>query len=248
MMKSGLVSATFKSQNASYVVETAVKAGLEAIEWSENHHIPKGDLAFAGQVARMTRDAGIDAAGYGSYFRLGQGMDIRPSLDTASAMGIRQMRIWAGTKASADVPEAERDRMMGELAEVCSIASGYGIVLNLEWHKNTLTDTNASGLSVLKDIDSPWLRTLWQPTQALSFEERAEGLSMIMPYLSYMHVYYWDASGRRPLSEGTEHWRRYMSLLEPKKEYYALLEFVKEDSEEQFFKDAETLKEIISNG
>ena len=248
MVRTGLVSATFKSQNASYVIESARFAGLEAIEWSENHHIPAGDLAFAREVARQTTDAGLKAAGYGSYFRLGQGMDIRTSLDTAAAMGIGQVRIWAGTKASADVSEDERAKLTEELSKVCHIASGYGMVLNLEWHKNTLTDTNESGLAVLRAVGSPNLRTLWQPTQALSFEQRAQGLAMISPYLSYMHVYYWDQSGRRPLSEGKEHWKRYLSLLDPRKDCYALLEFVMGDSQEQFFDDARTLKEIVSHG
>ena len=248
MIRSGLVSATFKSQNASYVIKTAHLAGLKAIEWSENHHVPVGDPAFAGQLACMTRDEGLKCVGYGSYFRLGQGMDIRPSLDNAAAMEIGQMRIWAGSKASAEVSEKERELLTDELAKACVVASGYGIVLNLEWHKNTLTDTNRSGLELIKAIDSPYLRTLWQPAQALSFGERAEGLSMIAPYLSYLHVYYWDSSGRRPLSEGVEHWRQYFSLLAPGKDYYALLEFVMGDSQEQLFADAETLKEIIRHG
>ena len=89
------------------------------------------------------------------------------------------------------------------------------------------------------------MRTLWQPTQELSFEERAEGLEMIAPYLSYLHVYYWDETGRRPFSEGLEHWRRYFSILDPKTVYPALLEFVKENTEEQFLMDVKALKELI---
>ncbi|MBR5669349.1 MAG: hypothetical protein IKX15_07025, partial [Spirochaetales bacterium] len=89
---------------------------------------------------------------------------------------------------------------------------------------------------------------LWQPTQALTLEQRGEGLKMILPYLSYFHVYHWDATGRRPLEEGIELWRGYFSMLDENKDYYALLEFVKDDSEEQFYKDAEVLKEMIDYG
>jgi len=244
MLVSGLVSATFKGRPVDDVLKIAKEAGLSAIEWSENHHIPKGDLAFAKDVAKRTRDCGLELAGYGSYYRLGQGMEIRESLDTAAAMGASQMRIWAGSKASSEVAEDERKALIEELSRAAEIAGSYNIVLNLEWHKNTLTDTNRSGLDVLEKVGSPYLRTLWQPTQALSFDERAEGLSMIAPYLSYLHVYYWDESGRRPLEEGIEHWRRYFSLLENRK-HYALLEFVLGDSEEQFLSDAKILKSLI---
>ncbi|MBR4427430.1 MAG: hypothetical protein IKS77_06970, partial [Spirochaetales bacterium] len=89
--------ATFKSLTVQKVLETARKAGLEAIEWSENHHIPAGDEAFASEVRKLTEDAGLTIAGYGSYYRLGQGMDVVPSLRTAKTIGAGQMRIWAGT-------------------------------------------------------------------------------------------------------------------------------------------------------
>ena len=248
MVASGLVSATFKSLEVQKVLETACRAGLEAIEWSENHHIPAGDEAFASEVRKLTEDAGLAIAGYGSYYRLGQGMDIVPSLRTAKAIGAGKMRIWAGSKASSDVSEVERKELEKELSEAVHIAEGFGIVLNLEWHKNTLTDTNESGLSLLETIGSPYLRTLWQPTQALTLEQREDGLKMILPYLSYFHVYHWDATGRRPLEEGIELWRGYFSMLDENKDYYALLEVVKDDSEEQFYKDAEVLKEMIDYG
>ncbi len=245
MFVPGIVSATFKTESVEYVISVAKEAGLEAVEWSENHHIRKGDSAFARETAEKTEDAGLEIAGYGSYYRLGQNMEIRESLDTASALGASQMRIWAGNTPSASLGEEERAFLIEELEKSTKTAESYGIVLNLEWHKNTLTDTNESGLDTLEKVSSPYLRTLWQPTQALTFRERKEGLEMIRPFLSYLHVYYWDETGRRPLSEGINHWREYFSLLDSEKKYYALLEFVKGDSREQFLEDAKTLRELI---
>lgn len=248
MIRSGLVSATFKGLSVQEVLGIARNADLQAIEWSENHHIPAGDEAFAATVRKLTLDAGLKIAGYGSYFRLGQGMDILPSLRTAKALGAHQMRIWAGAKASADVSPEERRSLEKELSEVCSITDDMGMILNLEWHKNTLTDTNESGLELLQNVCKQNLRTLWQPTMALNEAQREEGLRMILPYLSYLHVYYWDETGRRPLEEGAGQWKRYFATLDENKEYYALLEFVKDDSEEQFYKDAEVLKEMLGYG
>ena len=245
MFVPGIVSATFKTESVDYVINVAKEAGLKAVEWSENHHIKKGDFAFAKETAEKTADAGLEIAGYGSYYRLGQNMEIRDSLDTASALGAKEMRIWAGNTPSASLSEEERASLIEELRTSTKTAESYGIVLNLEWHKNTLTDTNGSGLDTLEKVSSPWLRTLWQPTQALTFEERKEGLGMIRPFLSYLHVYYWDETGRRPLSEGVSHWREYFSLLDKEKKYYTLLEFVKGDSREQFLADAKVLEELI---
>ena len=248
MIIPGIVSVTLKAKPVEEVLAVAGRAGLGAIEWSEKHHLPAGDLEFARRVGEMTRESGLEIAGYGSYYRLGENMDIRPSLDTAAALGAGQVRIWAGSRPSAALTAGERSALLEELSSAVSIASDYGMVLNLEWHKNTLTDENQSGLDVLKTISDPALRTLWQPTQALSSGERRKGLGMILPYLSYLHVYYWDESGRRPFREGISDWRDYFSLLEKEKKYYALLEFVLSDSVEQFNEDAATLMELLQKG
>ena len=155
MIVPGIVSATFKTRSVEDVLSITKKAGLAAIEWSENHHLPKGDLAFAERVSSLTKESGLEIAGYGSYYRLGQGMDIRPSIDTALALGTNNVRIWAGGKASDDLERGERDSLLSELREAVSIAERNKVVLNLEWHKNTLTDKNQSGLDVLSSLSSP---------------------------------------------------------------------------------------------
>ena len=43
MIVPGIVSATFKTKSVEDVLSITKKAGLAAIEWSENHHLPKGD-------------------------------------------------------------------------------------------------------------------------------------------------------------------------------------------------------------
>ncbi len=245
MIVPGLVSATFKTKETKEVISLARKAKLEAIEWSEKHHLPIGDLAFAKSVGEQTLSEGLRIAGYGSYYRLGQNMDIRPSIETALALGTNSVRIWAGSKPSSLLTKEEREELTSELERSVEIAKEYNVVLKLEWHKNTLTDENKSALELLKAIDSPYLATLWQPTQALSFEERKEGIKMVLPYLSYLHVYYWDESGRRPLEEGIEHWKSYFSLLDKNKEYFGLLEFVQNDSVEQFLADSNVLLDLL---
>ena len=248
MILPGIVSVTFKTKSIKEVLEIAKQAGLAAIEWSENHHIAKGDIECAKATALLTKEYGLEIAGYGSYYRLGENMDIIPSLETAKALGTNNVRIWAGSKPSSALSREERESLIAELVDAVNIARRYDIVLNLEWHKNTLTDENESGLDVLKRVNNESLRTLWQPTQALTFEERKTGLKQILPYLSYLHVYYWDESGRRPFEEGIDMWKSYFSILDSDKKYYALLEFVLNDNEEQFYKDAAILKDLLQKG
>ena len=248
MIVPGIVSATFKTRSVEEVLSITSRAGLKAIEWSENHHIAKGDIKEAERVRALTEESGLEIAGYGSYFRLGKDMDIVPSIETALALGTKNVRIWAGEKPSSSLESEERSALLSELRDVVVKAAEYGVVLNTEWHKNTLTDENQSGLDMLSSLSCPNLRTLWQPTQALTFPERVAGLEMILPYLSYFHVYYWDESGRRPLEEGRKHWEKYFSLIGEEKKCFALLEFTMGDSVEQFEKDAATLLRLLQKG
>ena len=243
MLIPGIVSATFKEKRAEDVIALCLKAGLKAIEWSENWHIADGDVEEAARIAALTAMNGLSVAAFGSYYRLGEHMDFSSRILCAKALGTKVIRIWGGEKPSNELTDSEREALIAEARSISSMAQRDGITIALEWHKNTVTDTNESGLNFLKEVSMNNFKTLWQPTQALSIPERIEGLKELQNYLVNLHVYYWDESGRRPLSEGAEIWREYLACVSG--EHYALLEFVKDNTVEQFLSDAKTLHELI---
>lgn len=247
MLIPGLVSATFKNLDVRRVVKLASSAGLKAIEWSEGWHIGDGDVEKASEAGRMTLDCGMDVAAFGSYYRLGKGMDFSSRMKTAEALGAKTVRIWAGDRPSYEVGADDRRAMVEEAVEISSMAAASGLVVALEWHKNTLTDTNESGLRFLEEVGMDNFCTLWQPTQALSVCERLQGLKDIGPRLVNLHVYHWNADGRLPLCEGSDEWLSYFKAVERKKNHYALLEFVRNDSEAQFHEDAACLIKWLSS-
>ena len=69
MIRPGLCSVTLRALEPSAVVELAAAAGLEAIEWGGDVHVPPGDVDRAGQVRTLTEGAGLAVASYGSYLR-----------------------------------------------------------------------------------------------------------------------------------------------------------------------------------
>jgi Sugar phosphate isomerases/epimerases len=236
----GIVSATFKGRPWEDVISFTSANGLKAIEWSENHHVPFGDTEKARLMGEKTREAGLKIASYGSYYRLGKGMDIQPSLENAKAMGAKVVRIWAGEKPSSEVGDDEFSFLAKEARDAAHKAEAMGLVLATEWHKNTLTDTNEMGLRLLKAVDSPAFKTFWQPTMALSVPERVRGIEMIKDWLLNVHVYYWDEAGRQPLIDGKGDWAKYLAAM-GEEERYLLLEFVKKDEVAQAEEDAATL-------
>lgn len=246
MVQSGLVSVTCKTLSIPQILEAMGDLGLSMVEWSERWHIEAGAVAQAAEAARLSRDHGITVVGYGSYIKLGSGCDALPSLCSASALGAPVIRIWGGEQPSSELDEDAIAELAAEARTICDEAHHLGLKVALEWHKNSITDTNESALSFLKRVGRPNFRTLWQPTQALDLHERAEGLKQVMGQLEYLHVYHWDSRGRRPLVEGRHPWGGYLRSLDRRRVTPALLEFVQHDSMSQLAEDAKTLNDWIT--
>ena len=99
-IRPGLCSVTFASLSVEHVVELAAEARLEVIEWGADTHVPAGDVEQAARAARLTTDAGLVCCSYGSYFRAGADEAVTPVLDTAEALGVDRVRVWAGSTGS----------------------------------------------------------------------------------------------------------------------------------------------------
>ena len=248
----GAVSATFKKTplDADQIIALLGECGLQAIEWSENAHIRPDDPDGARALGRKTRDAGLAVAAYGSYYRLGENPDpeaaFLQSLRSAAALGAPLIRIWGGTAASADVDEETRAHLTREAAMAARLAAEEGVKVALEWHKNTLTDTNASARRLLDEADAPNLYCLWQPTVALTPRERADGIRLMGDRLLNFHVYSWPDGKRGPLNAAE--WQYYFdaaALIGGTR--CALLEFVRDDSPEQFRSDAAVLVQLTES-
>ena len=173
--------------------------------------------------------------------------DFLPTLQSAAALGAPLIRIWGGGTASSELDADTRKELETEAKTVSDMAASEGIKVALEWHKNTVTDTNESGLSFLDEAAADNLYCLWQPTVALNMDERCAGLDMLeaRDRLLNLHVYYWLEGKRRPFVEGLDEWRRYLQHVNRNEKRYGLLEFVLDNTEEQFLEDAAQWKRLL---
>ncbi len=249
----GVVSATFKKTalTAEDILLLSGECGLRTIEWSENVHVFPSDCSGAELLSRKTRDAGLSVAAYGSYYRItGRphvDPDFKASLAAAEALGAPVIRIWAGEKPSESVTEEEFLSMAREADEAAGIAADLGIRVAFEWHKNTLTDTNESAARLIAAAHNDNLYCLWQPTVALSPKERVEGIQKMQKYLLNFHVYSWPDGKRGPLNEAE--WYLYFSAARQMGgTHAAMLEFVRDDSMDQFREDASRLLHVLESG
>ncbi len=247
MLRAGLVSATFKQLTHDQIIELILDNKLHSVEWSENWHIPENEVSVANTIRQACARAGIEIAALGSYYRLGEEDDFNKRIELAKSLGAPLIRIWGGRLASSQIEKELWDSMVDEARRCSQEAAQEGLKVALEWHKMTITDTNESAMAFLQEVNRSNFLTLWQPTQALSIEQRLTGLSELKGHFANIHIYHWDTRGRRPLSEGKEEWMKYLQIANDMNDHEVLLEFVRDDSVSQFEEDCRTLHGWLQN-
>lgn len=248
MLKSGLVSATFRQLTPEQTVALADQAGLHGIEWSGDIHVPPKEETLALRALEASAKHGLAVCGYASYYRLGQSADPFSSfsevLDTAKLLGTNTIRIWAGTRGSGELSFRERAKLCEEASLICGMAKGCGISISAEYHPNTLTDTLGSAVELLAAV--PNLRTHWQVPPHSLVEENLKAIGALGDRITTIHVQNCEDRTYRPLREAHESWRSYIAKLAGLPGiHYLCLEFVKDGSAKQLMEDADTLNQWI---
>lgn len=241
-IRPGLVSVTLRRLHPDRVVALAAQAGLTAVEWGGDIHVPHGDLAAASQVASLTARAGLSVSAYGSYYRLGHSEDATAVVATAARLGAPVIRVWAGTQGSASADAAYRAAVVDDALRM----SELGIPLVLEYHRNTLTDTRASTASLMAALRDAGVRCLWQPQPERPVAENTDDLREILPDLADLHVFAWNPDrSRLPLSEHRDRWAEWLAVAATVPgDRFASLEFVP-DNPDQVPRDAAVLRDLI---
>jgi 3-dehydroshikimate dehydratase len=255
MIRSGLVSITFRQLSPADIVALAAQAGLDAIEWGGDVHVPHGDVARAREVRRTTEDAGLQVAAYGAYYRVGheEPCPFASVLDTAVALGAPLIRVWAGKQGSDTADDAYRARVVEDSRQIADLAAGAGLDVAYEFHGGTLTDAGASARQLLEAVAHPHMGTYWQPPVWATVEQALGTLNAVLPWLCNVHVFSWRHSEpgqgtiRLPLAEGEAAWMRYLPIVASTgRECYAEIEFVQDDAPASLRNDAATLGRWLS--
>ena len=212
MLKTGMVSVTFRALDVEEIIRLTREAGLTAIEWGGDVHVPHGDLEKARDTAARMRENGLTAASYGSYYRALEGETFEDILATAKALGAPNIRIWAGDSEPEDCSAAQREDTVRRIREAARMAAKENITVSTEYHGGTLTAKLDSAAAMLKEAGEANLYTYWQPLGDIPRNEhRAQVLELLrMGRLTNVHVYQWRNFERFPLEQGEPRWETFL--------------------------------------
>lgn len=242
MMKTGLVSVTFRDKTSLEIIELVKKAGLDGIEWGSDVHVP--NTAAAKEISQIMKEYGLDTISYGSYYRVGVSSNFEDVLEAAAALKTSNVRVWAGNIGSESANKEYRSRVVEDAKRIADLAAKEGIDISFEYHGDTLTDRQDSLIRLLDEINRDNVYSYWQPLPATTEKENIANVAELSGKrkLKNIHAYRWVGPEVRLLEDGKEIWKKY---IDGSNAEAVLLEFVKDNSAESFYKDAETLKKLI---
>ncbi len=255
MIRSGLVSITFRQLSPEALLDLVAQAELEAIEWGGDIHVPHGALEQARHVGKATLDRGLTVSAYGSYYRVGHPesavdatgtpVPFEAIVETATLLGAPKIRVWAGNQGTDKADSAYFEKVVHDSRRIAAIGRSAGIQIAYEYHGNTLTDTDLAAKQLLEAVDHPAVVSFWQPRKQGTLENDLAGISAVQPWLSDIHVFSWHAkTGERLLlADRADDWRHYLDQIrQVPGDRFALIEFVRDDDPENFLRDATVLK------
>lgn len=241
----GLTSVTFRKLPAERIISLCAEAALQTIEWGGDIHVLPGDTERAAEIAQKTQDAGLKVSSYGSYYRVGIDPvgDFETVLATAKALGAPLIRVWCGNKGSAETTEQEAAAYINQLRQMCELAWKQNVFVACEYHNGTYNDNSECALKLINGVDMPNLKTYWQ---TIDYNEKdMNALIALKKHIAVAHVFTWDKNYNRfPLEKKGKLWQEYINELKDESVNF-IMEFVKNDSEKQFLKDAKFLEKLV---
>jgi L-ribulose-5-phosphate 3-epimerase len=111
------------------------------------------------------------------------------TLETAQQLNVPLVRVF-GFWRDGETTDAVVERITERLQAAVELAAKAEVTLALENCPHTFLGPTRNALRVLRAVDSPWLRLLWDPSNAYRAGEHdvASLAGEAMPYLAHLHV------------------------------------------------------------
>lgn len=254
----GLCSVTFRQLTIDEVAHAAAAAGLAAIEWGADVHVPPGDSAAIATAIAACERHGLTITSYGSYLQPSASDDeVAAVLDTAAHFGATTVRVWTPFGELPDCSPTTWNALRDGLARIALAAAERSLQVGLEFHGWTLTHTAASANRLLDDVGaenlhSYWQPTYWEPSMLDDADAQLAELAAVSPRLAHLHVYWWRGRDRFPLADGAHVWPRALAHAAATPWQHGpratLLEFVPDDDPALLQREAAQLIDWLSAG
>jgi len=160
------------------------------------------------EIARITRESGLEFSGLGGYARCDDHDGVDRMLAATAELGARQVRVTMPRSDTGDYPElfaaARRD-----LERVAARVQELGVKALVELHHETITPSASAARRLLEGLDPRHVGVIHDlGNLVIEGQERTlSALQLLGPYLAHIHVKNVAWVAGEPEEDGTVRWR-----------------------------------------
>ncbi|MDR6867106.1 sugar phosphate isomerase/epimerase [Microbacterium resistens] len=141
------------------------------------------------EIARITREAGLEFSGIGGYAMSDQHEDVRRMLDATATLGARQVRVRVPFPESEDYRTVFA-RTRRDLEAAVEHATGRGVKVLVELHHRTISSSASAAFRLVDGLDPAHIGVIHDLGNLLieGQEDTLSGLQILGEYLAHVHV------------------------------------------------------------
>jgi hypothetical protein len=259
MIRLGLCSGACITRNTQGVIDAALAAGLDAVEWAQDVHLGLGDLRAAEELMMTTLSAGLTTASYATLYRAGAADEGFKRFDellaVAAILQAPILRIYACSERQSDANEKHKSDLAAELKRLGERTAKKGITLCLSLGRGTGFSSYARALSLVAEAGHAFVRLAWEDLPYARPDEATAALESSKAKVGLVLARSAGRDGKpRSIAEDLDSWRARLSSfksaeLDPKMGSFLLLGAQRAEGEDgvtALAADAAALRGLVS--
>lgn len=250
MLLSGLTSDTFQELQPRKIVDLCQAAKLDGVEWDESPHVPVGNISAATEARAATESAGLVVISYGSDRPVGadESLDLEELVATATALGAGAVRVRVGSNDDDRSTSEQWKTATTALSNCVRLAEQQGLLVAIGLRNDSLARTGGEAKRLMEGAEAETAHVFWSPVAGGEISPNVADLDAVRDSVLGVHCSGVDVeNGLTMLSEATDRWARYLSVLaEVDDDHWLCLRGVENCSTDNFYRDAQTLRRFAS--
>jgi sugar phosphate isomerase/epimerase len=141
------------------------------------------------EIARVTRDAGLEMSGIGGYAKAADRVNVERMLSATANLGARQVRVTMPSSEGADYREVF-DRTRDDVMWAVDRARELGVKVLVELHHRTITPSASAALRLVDGLDPAHIGVIHDLGNLVieGQEDALAGFQLLGEYLAHVHV------------------------------------------------------------
>ena len=237
MIRIGLSSTALLTFGARDVLATARAAGVDAIEWAGDIHVPHNDSAAAVAAMMETLRAGLTIASYSSLYRARvgpeQGLNFEAVLNAAASLQSPNVRVYLGD-GQQNGDRADRGLLVDAARRLGDAGGRRGITVCFSLGRNTCLHRYDEAIDLMGRIAHPFVRLAWEALPGIGADQCSASLEAAGGSVALLIVRRIAPAGTvESIADEESVWRRRIAIfkkaeIDPKMAQFVVLGAVRE--------------------